>query len=161
MIYEFFMSPTVCYICRLLRQLLWKLLPFIVGILLLMVAHEVERRYFPVVKDFKILEVKRTAEGILVQGTLRKVRDCEFVQVSVYANDIQPIKVTFKDVDENSTTKTREVGFQLWGPWELLSGNFAHLDIYARHRCHLLWQQSAKILDLTIPSTVLLQKVQP
>lgn len=122
-----------------------------------MLVHQIERRYFPVVKDFKVTSIERSEAGILIQGTMRKVRDCEFLQLTAYVDNTQPVKVIFRDANGDGQDRTREVGFQLWGPWEIASNTHSHIDLYSRHKCHLLWQQSGKVLELTIPSGILVR----
>ena len=143
-------NEVVCTVCRMLRRCLWHVTPFLMGLSLLFVIHYVELRFFPVVIDFKITELKQDQTGILIRGTMHKVRDCEFIQITAYGDDQMPVRVQFLDSPDSATSTTREVGYQFWGPWRLINGEYEHIKFYARHQCHLLWQQSNKITDFVV-----------
>jgi hypothetical protein len=107
-----------------------------------------EAKFFPVVRDFRILEFRQEADSVLIDGDMRKVRDCGFVEVVFYVgsaeHDDMPremLGVEFLD-QKTGAPISREPGYQPWGPWRIgrprtLSGP----DIFMRvtHKCHWLY----------------------
>lgn len=136
--------------CRIASKLLWNISPLLTGVAILYAAHAVELKFMPVVEDFKVLSAKRVDDKVLISGTLNKLRDCEFVQLSAYADSTVPMIVTFLDNHPAAVAGTREVGYQLWGTWSLAAKGYSTIRLTVRHRCHPLWQQSAELAKLAV-----------
>lgn len=87
----------------------------------------VEPVVFPVVKNFTIVNVyEQGTNGLLISGTLDKVRDCEFISVVGYSGK-EFIKV-------DSLPGSRLVRLQAYGPW-LLAPKVDTLELYMKHSC--------------------------
>ena len=88
----------------------------------------VEPVVFPVVKDFKILNVENYGEdSLLITGEMNKVRSCQFIEVVGYSGE-KFIKI------EYITAGTRLARKQTYGPW-LLTPRVNQLELYSRHLC--------------------------
>ena len=88
----------------------------------------VEPAVFPVVKDFKILNVENYGEdSLLIEGKMNKVRACEFIEVVGYSDE-KFIKI------EYIGAVTRLARKQTYGPW-LLTPKVNQLELYSRHLC--------------------------
>jgi len=88
----------------------------------------VEPAVFPVVKDFRILNVENYGEdSLLITGEMDKVRSCEFIEVIGYSGE-KFIKI------EYITANTRLARKQTYGPW-LLTPKVDQLELYSRHLC--------------------------
>jgi len=88
----------------------------------------VEPAVFPVVKDFRILNVENYGEdSLLITGEMDKVRSCEFIEVIGYSGE-KFIKI------EYITANTRLARKQTYGPW-LLTPKVGQLELYSRHLC--------------------------
>ena len=88
----------------------------------------VEPVVFPVVKDFKILNIENFGEdSLLITGEMDKVRSCQFIEVVGYSGS-KYIKIEY--VSKN----TRLARQQTYGPW-LLTPRVEQLELYSRHLC--------------------------
>jgi hypothetical protein len=121
---------------------------FLIAAAALPLMDRYETRVFPVVRDFVVTRREETAEGVLLSGEMRKVRDCRFMEVVFYVGDIsdpqtqrEMLYVTFADRGTSQPT-SREPGHQPWGPWLVRSPTTAAgPDVFMRvtHRCHSLY----------------------
>lgn len=86
--------------------------------------------FFPVVTDFKITHATFDDDSVHIAGTMKKIRDCQFVEVVAYSNQhLVNIKFT-----ETSNTVSRIQGNQAWDWWELTPA-VNRLKLYALHEC--------------------------
>lgn len=131
----------------LLERVTWHIAPIAISASLLYAVNLVEAQYFPVVDHFYVTKVQTSDEGILVQGTMKKIRDCTFIQLTAHI-DNTPVEIEFLD---SKTPTTRIIGYQFWGPWNIHSDKAKSIQIHARHQCHPLWQQSQKLASLSFP----------
>lgn len=98
----------------------------------------IETRFFPVVDNVQIEDLKRHDEGVSFYVRFDKLRPCEFLGVSWYEGAMRR-GVAFEP-DSALYPRTRPVGDQYAGPWlvtsvRTLDGTHA----VAHHRCHPLW----------------------
>ncbi len=110
-----------------------------------------EATLFPVVEGFQIYSVEVNPKGnIVLYGTMKKTRQCEFLELSVFATyDNEriktPLAVEFLDVG----AKSRPAIYQSFGPWIVNTNGFSYdavkLDFYTRHRCHALWETESHL----------------
>lgn len=105
---------------------------------------------FPVVEDFSVTKFEKTGNGILIEGSMRKVRDCHFMNVTAFTNEGRKVYIQFLDKAANTYDESRPVRMQLWGPWEVYSGKSEQVSLYAQHSCHVLWTQSTKLIDIPV-----------
>ena len=95
---------------------------------------------YTVVQDFRITTQVLTPEGVLIEGTMDKRRNCRFVEV-VAMLDEEPSAVVFLDTREDRTY-SRAMGPQKWGPWLVIAGARQGVKLHARHRCHAGWEHT-------------------
>lgn len=110
-----------------------------------MLAQKLEHELMPVVTDFRVVRNEHIDGSIMVSGTMRKVRSCEFVQVVAYSGETR-LKLELLDAGDATT---RAEGVQTWGPWRLTPEKHDPLHIHAIHRCHPLWLTFTDILEDT------------
>lgn len=103
---------------------------------------------FPVISNFTVTSIKHTASGIILEGDMKKDRDCTFNSVTAYTGDGRKVHVNFLDRHPTSSPDTRPVRVQLWGPWEVYSGTAPQVSMFANHSCHMFWSQTTKLIDL-------------
>lgn len=113
----------------------------VTGVLL---AKEIENRYFPVVNDVNITIALPDGDGVLLSGTFNKRRDCHFVEANASAGDL-PLDLEFRDQRKNRAIN-RPVGPQVFGPWRISPTAFP-LRIVVRHECHPLWFSTTTMLE--------------
>ena len=82
-----------------------------------------------------------------MEGTMQKRRNCNFIQLTAYVDNVKPVELNLLD-SKNRTT--RVVGYQLWGPWGIATRDHKTVQIYSRHQCHFMWQQEQKLADLSL-----------
>ena len=82
---------------------------------------ELEGRAWPVVSEFQIRSASRGAEGVTLQGTRRKQRDCVYPGMTIHAGTFgntglprERLQVTFINQPEDLST-TRLAGLQFLG----------------------------------------------
>ena len=137
-------------------RLVLRVLPILIAILLLASFRWAEYAFFPVVKNFHLTSIERVDNYIVMQGYMRKVRDCRYVGVS--AEGTTPsgrvdLPLKFLDnatVDDNTT---RPQGTQNWGPWRVViptAPNINTLVLSSVHSCHLAWETTTELARLPL-----------
>ena len=129
-------------------RLVWHVGPILAAALVLLLVKTVDQS-IPVVTNFNVTNQTVIHTGVIVEGTMEKQRDCEFLEVTAYANK-KPVPIRFLDKDENAPTYSRAVRVQLWGPWEISSGSARTVTLYARHSCHIFWGHTTELTKLSI-----------
>ena len=131
-------------------QLTWQVALMSLAACTVFVARKIDMA-FPAVQDFKVTSQKELATGgLLIEGTMDKVRDCTFTDVTAYTADGRQVYVHFLDKPPNMPPATRAVRIQAWGPWEVYSGKNQSVSLYARHQCHIFWSQTTKLADINV-----------
>jgi len=135
---------------NLVRRFVHHLLPLLLAVLFLFALKQVDVRFFPVITNFNITDTKVDVSKVVISGTMHKRRDCEFIQVIAYDSSKALIPITFMEDASGDRTKTREVGFQIWGPWSLPNNRPGVITLYARHQCNPFWQTTAELIHFTV-----------
>lgn len=137
-------------------QLVLQVLPILIAILLLTVLRWAEYIFFPVVKDFHLTSMERVDNYIVMQGYMRKVRDCRYVGVS--AVGITPsgrvdLPLRFLESNIVNDNTTRPQGTQNWGPWRVVIPAVPDINtvvLYSVHSCHLAWETTTELARLPL-----------
>ena len=132
-------------------KLVLRVLPILIAILLLAAFRWAEYTFFPVVKDFHLTSMERVDNYIVMQGSMRKVRDCRYVGVS--AEGVTPsghvdLPLRFLDAAIVNDNATRPQGTQNWGLWKVtipVSPNINTVVLYSVHSCHLAWETTTEL----------------
>jgi len=137
-------------------QVVWWLIEraaFVFGMAVMAVLlHNVETRFFPVIKDWSLDYITRDGNSYTMGGQMRKERACELLHTSVMAVPKIPMapKVLVYQVQANEILGAGgPVGKFVWGPWtvkvpEKLMGKLdwvESIEVVGHHRCHMLWTQ--------------------
>lgn len=114
----------------------------------------IESRYFPVIEDFHINSMVSLNDTIVIQGTLNKVRDCEFKSLLVYAQLDDDVIPFIADVrfSLNGKGNTGAKIKQAWGPWNVVIPKEyvdATLTFYSTHSCITLYDTSNQLYEIT------------
>ena len=128
-----------------------RILPILIAAFLLLSLRWVEYTFMPVVKDFHLTSIERTGNYVIMQGYMRKVRDCRYVGVS--AEGITPsghtdLSLRFLDSAIINDNTTRPQGTQNWGPWKVVipaSPSISTVVFYSVHSCHLAWETTTEL----------------
>jgi hypothetical protein len=137
-------------------KLVLQVLPILIAILLLAVLRWAEYAFFPVVKDFHLTSIERVDNYIVMQGYMRKVRDCRYVGVS--AEGTTPsgrvdLPLRFLDSAIVNDNTTRPQGTQNWGPWRVvipIVPNINTVVLYSVHSCHPAWETTTELARLPL-----------
>ena len=137
-------------------KLVLQVLPILIAILLLTVLRWAEYIFFPVVKDFHLTSLERVDNYIVMQGYMRKVRDCRYVGVS--AGGITPsgrvdLPLRFLESSIVNDNTTRPQGTQNWGPWRVVIPTVPNINtvvLYSVHSCHLAWETTTELARLPL-----------
>lgn len=137
-------------------KLVLRVLPILVAILLLSVFRWAEYTFLPVVKDFHLTSIERVDNYIVMQGYMRKVRDCRYVGVS--AEGVAPsgradLPLRFLDSNIVNDNTTRPQGTQNWGPWRVVIPTIPNINtvvLYSVHSCHLAWETTTELARLPL-----------
>ena len=133
-----------------------RVLPVFVAVLILVLAKGAEFYFMPVVKDFHLTSIERVDNYIVMQGYMRKVRDCRYVGVS--AEGVTPsgyvdLSLRFLDSAIINDNTTRPQGTQTWGPWKVVIPtvpNISTVVLYSVHSCHLAWETTTELVRLPL-----------
>ena len=137
-------------------KLVLRVLPILIAILLLTAFRWAEYIFFPVVKDFHLTSIERVDNYIVMQGYMRKVRDCRYVGVSaegVTQSGRVDLPLRFLDSAIVNDNTTRPQGTQNWGPWKVIipaSPNINTVALYSVHSCHLAWETTTELARLPL-----------
>ena len=118
---------------RWLRRVLANFCAFMLFPLMLSAAYLLDHTY-PVVRDFRVVTQVVTPDGVLIEGTMDKVRPCSFVEVVAMLDEV-PSTVIFLDFREQAKF-SRPTGPQKWGPWLIVADPKQGVKLHARHHCH-------------------------
>lgn len=131
-------------------QMMWQVFLMSLAAGTIFVARKIDLVY-PVVGEFKITSQKELPSGgLVIEGTMDKLRDCQFSEVTAYTQDGRQVYVHFLDKSATAPNTTRAVRIQAWGPWEVYSGKSQSVSLYARHSCHMFWSQTTKLTDINL-----------
>lgn len=137
---------------RLMRQVAWHIVPVLAALGTFVLCKEIDTRLFPVISEFRITKVVPAAVSTIIEGTLRKKRDCSFLGVDAYMDGSDAkMDVTFLDVTDGNPRRSRAVRLQVWGPWEVDTGKAKSIKLVARHSCHILWDHTTQLTAFIVP----------
>ena len=103
----------------------------------------------PVVTDFKVQTQYVTPQGVIVDGTMNKLRDCEVIDVAARTNQREVTRVDFLDL-KSWHGYSRLLGPQKWGPWLIWAPEGDGVTIFVRHRCNPLWTHSDELTSFVV-----------
>lgn len=138
-----------------IKLVLW-VLPILIAILMLTVLRWAEYTFLPVVKDFHLTSLERVDNYIVMQGYMRKVRDCRYVGVSAEGTTPSgrvdlPLRFLESSIVNDNTTRPQ--GTQNWGPWRVVIPtvpNISTVTLYSVHSCHLAWEATTELARLPL-----------
>lgn len=137
-------------------KLVLRVLPILIAILLLTVFRWAEYTFLPVVKNFHLTSLERVDNYIVMQGYMRKVRDCRYVGVSAEGTTPSgPVDLPLRFLESNivNDNTTRPQGTQNWGPWRVvipIVPNISTVVLYSVHSCHLAWETTTELARLPL-----------
>lgn len=114
---------------------------------LLGAAYLLDQAYL-VVRDFRVITQVVTPEGVLIEGTMDKVRPCRFVEVVAMLDEV-PAAVIFLDFREQAQF-SRPTGPQKWGPWLIVADPKQGVKLHARHHCHAGWEHTEVLTSFVV-----------
>ena len=137
-------------------KLVLRVLPILIAILSLTAFRWAEHTFFPVVKNFHLTSIERVDNYIVMQGYMRKVRDCRYVGVS--AEGTTPsghvdLPIRFLESNSVNDNTTRPQGTQSWGPWRVVIPTVPNINtvvLYSVHSCHLAWETTTELARLPL-----------
>ena len=137
-------------------KLVLRVLPILIAILLLTALRWAEYIFFPVVKDFHLTSLERVDNYIVMQGYMRKVRDCRYVGVSAEGTTTSghvdlPLRFLESNIVNDNTTRPQ--GTQNWGPWRVIIPAVPNINtvvLYSVHSCHLAWETTTELARLPL-----------
>ena len=141
-------------------KLVLRVLPILIAILLLTALRWAEYIFFPVVKDFHLTSLERVDNYIVMQGYMRKVRDCRYVGVSAEGTTTSgrvDLPLRFLESNSVNDNTTRPQGTQNWGPWRVVipsAPNINTVVLYSVHSCHLAWETTTELARLPLQATM-------
>ena len=103
----------------------------------------------PVVTDFKVQTQYVTPQGVIVDGTMNKLRDCEVIDVAARTNQREVTRVDFLDL-KSWHGYSRPLGPQKWGPWLIWAPEGEGVTIFVRHRCNPLWTHGDELTSFVV-----------
>ena len=132
---------------RWLRRVLANLCAFMLFPLMLSAAYLLDQAYL-VVRDFRVVTQVVTPEGVLIEGTMDKVRPCRFIEVVAMLDEV-PSMVIFLDFREQPQF-SRPTGPQKCGPWLIVADPKQGVKLHARHHCHAGWEHTEVLTSFVV-----------
>lgn len=130
-----------------MKRLLADAAAFVAFPLLLWGVYAADHSY-PVVRDFRIVTQVVNPEGVLIEGSMDKQRNCRLLEVvSVVEDEVVP--VVFMESHGLPKFK-RPTGPQKWGPWLVTAAPKDGVRLVAHHRCHDGWEHSADLTSFVV-----------
>lgn len=127
--------------------------PYLMVVTTVLGIYHVDTKMLPAVKDFTVNTAK-SVDGLLeIEGTLLKVRDCDFLGLAVYGLTEGQPPVVLPHWSDQEEQRGRGLGFQPWGPWSIQVANvpeFQFIEITATHRCIGPWTQTARYTQIDL-----------
>ena len=114
-------------------------------------------KQFPVVDPFVITEIGCSSDNpcVVISGWMEKRRDCKFLELYGYVTRPgekmgRVVEVKFLDRAEPDDRKTRPVGSQYWGAWQINAEEGDHISLHAIHQCHPLWETKGVLAEFDV-----------
>ncbi len=114
---------------------------------LLALVYWVDQAYSPVV-DFRIVTQVVNPEGVLIEGTMDKRRNCRLLEVVSVVDDAV-LPVVFLEGGGVPIYK-RPTGPQKWGPWLVSAAPKDGVRLVAHHRCHGGWEHTTALTTFVV-----------
>lgn len=114
---------------------------------LLALVYWVDQAYSPVV-DFRIVTQVVNPEGVLIEGTMDKRRNCRLLEVVSVVDDAV-LPVVFLEGGGVPIYK-RPTGPQKWGPWLVSAAPKDGVRLVAHHRCHGGWEHTTNLTTFVV-----------
>ena len=138
---------------KILRELLWHIILLTVSVLFVLAVRAIDRS-FPVLKDFEVTSQQVTDVSDIIEGKVNKVRDCKLLEINAFTPEGRKLAINFLDKPIEENLRTRPVGIQFWGPWELFNQNNTSVSIFITHSCSVFWSQTTNLTTLTLVRVV-------
>lgn len=117
-------------------------------------APKIDGLFFPVVKDFQILEIVHSPGGdyAMISGVLLKTRgECRRVDLMAFSSPPgagEPVKVHEIVTQVSDPNFDRPAGSQEFGPWTVYRPEYPLgpiINFSIRHRCNYLWETTTDL----------------
>lgn len=131
-----------------LTQRALSLLMIVSGIIMsLWTIYNIDTRFFPVVRDFKVEYIRKEPDGgFTAGGTLVKSKPCEFLGLTIYGVKNGTPKLLVAQFKKDIFGSDVGQGYQSWGPWTVRLPpallEMDQMEIMGTHRCNGMWVQS-------------------
>ena len=109
---------------------------------LVAITQVAELEFMPVVDSFTIDDREVVDKKMIVSGTMRKVRNCKFIELSAYAGSHR-LSLEFLERHQKAS---RATGVQEWGPWSLEPVPTVPIRIVTSHQCHPFWLSTTEMM---------------
>lgn len=117
---------------------------------MLFAASQLEPLFYPVVMNFTVTDAVPEKGAYALKGYMNKVRDCEFVAVSVEDQDKMKLPIKFLD-NLRDDAENRPTGSQPFGPWVVrLRPESYQITIESTHICHPMWHTTTVLGTINV-----------
>lgn len=134
------------------RILIEAIAPIFGGLIVVWLLWNVETRYLPVVKDFKVTHAVYDSKGYTAIGTVNRLRSCEVINIAVIkVRDGKPT-VLVESYPRDIFSADASLGENAWGPITLPVNRVQLEDddvikVVGLHRCHALWLKQTEYMS--------------
>jgi len=103
---------------------------------------EIDSRFFPVLVDFDARVVDHGVDAVVVAGTVRKVRNCEYIHPwTARTVSGRSLRVEISDTDLPNWA----IGNIKFAPLIVYGAGQEQFEVFAQHRCHPFWVVSSHL----------------
>jgi len=115
-------------------------------------VYMIETRFMPVITEWRLLEITRTAGFYDIHGVYRKERGCELVGTDIVAVPKMPLapRIAIHQIKPYDFPGAQApIGYTTWGPWSVKvpaaldthREQISSIEVIGVHRCHAFWLQ--------------------
>ena len=112
-----------------------------------LIGPEVEGKLLPVLKDYEPVSVTRIDDDILIEGKIRKARNCEYIHPWRAKTLVtgRTLMVRINEIDKPNWAK----GLVQFTPIVVINAGIEDFVLYAEHKCHPGWNTFSHITTVT------------
>lgn len=132
-----------------------KILPFVLGNFLIIMAMYVDKTYYPIMKDFQFITLQKHISSIEIEGDYKALSDCSFVGSHFVALDDKKNETVLTIERTNNRAPAIPVkGRKHFGTRIInypLHSNFRIINVYGYFKCHPFWIHEVKMTSFPAP----------
>lgn len=132
-----------------------KILPFVLGNFLIIMAMDIDKNYYPIMNDFRFITLQKNISSIEIEGNYKELSECTFLGSYFVAIDNKNKETILKIERVNnrppaiSIPKRKHFGTRIID--YPLRADFKVINVYGYFKCHPFWIHERKMASFPAP----------